>query len=76
VHYDAQKVLFSYLPAGKRHYNLFEINIDGTGLRQLTFGDWDDIEPTYTASGDIIFCSARSKRWVKCAASPVATLHR
>jgi len=76
VHYDAEKVLFSYLPAGKRHYNLFEINIDGTGLRQLTFGDWDDIEPTYTASGDIIFCSSRSKRWVQCAASPVATLHR
>jgi len=76
VHYDAEKVLFSYLPAGKRHYNLFEINIDGTGLRQLTFGDWDDIEPTYTASGDIIFCSSRAKRWVQCAASPVATLHR
>jgi len=75
VHYDAEKVLFSYLPAGKRHYNLFEINIDGTGLRQLTFGDWDDIEPTYTASGDIIFASSRSKRWVQCAASPVATLH-
>jgi len=76
VHYDAEKVLFSYLPAGKRHFNLFEINIDGTGLRQLTFGDWDDIEPTYTASGDIIFSSSRSKRWVQCAASPVSTLHR
>ena len=76
IHYDAEKVLFSYLPAGKRHYNLFEINIDGTGLRQLTFGDWDDIEPTYTASGNIIFCSSRSKRWVQCAATPVATLHR
>ncbi|MCL2346813.1 MAG: polysaccharide lyase family protein [Planctomycetaceae bacterium] len=76
VHYDAEKVLFSYLPAGKRHYNLFEINIDGTGLRQLTFGDWDDIEPTYTAGGDIIFSSSRCKRWVQCAASPVATLHR
>ncbi len=76
VHYDAKKVVFSYLPAGKRHYNLFEINIDGTALRQLTFGDWDDIEPTYTASGDVIFSSSRSKRWVQCAASPVATLHR
>jgi len=76
VHYDAEKVLFSYLPAGKRHYNLFEINIDGSGLRQLTFGDWDDIEPTYTAGGDIIFSSSRCKSWVQCAASPVATLHR
>ncbi len=75
VHYDAEKIIFSYLPAGKRHYNLYEINVDGSGLRQLTFGDWDDIEATYTASGDILFCSTRSKRWVQCAASPVATLH-
>ena len=75
VHYDAEKIVFSYLPAGKRHYNLYEIRVDGTGLKQLTFGNWDDIEPTYTANGDILFCSTRSKRWVQCAASPVATIH-
>ena len=76
IHYDGQKVVFSYLPAGKLHYNLYEINIDGTGLRQITTGDWDDIEPTYTASGDIIFCSSRSKRWVQCWLTQVATLYR
>ena len=75
IHYDGQRVLFSYLPAGTRHFNLYEINIDGTGLRQLTFGDWDDIEPTYTASGDIIFCSSRAKRWVQCWLTQVATLY-
>jgi len=76
VHYDGEKAIFSYLPAGKRHYNLYEINIDGTGMRQLTFGDWDDIEATYLASGDIIFCSSRTKRWVQCWLTQVATLHR
>lgn len=76
IHYDAQKVLFSYLPNGKRHYNLYEINLDGTGLRQLTFGDWDDVESTYLPNGDIIFVSTRSKRWVQCWLTQVATLHR
>ncbi|MCL2305143.1 MAG: polysaccharide lyase family protein [Planctomycetaceae bacterium] len=76
IHYDAEKCVFSYLPSGKRHFNLYEINLDGTGLRQLTFGDWDDIEPAYLPDGDIIFCSSRSKRWVQCWLTPVATLHR
>ena len=29
VHYDAQKILFSYCPSGKDNYSLYEINIDG-----------------------------------------------
>ena len=76
VHYSGKKIIFSYLPAGKRHFNLYEINSDGSGLRQITKGDWDDIEPTYTPSGDIIFCSSRAKRWVQCWLTPVATMHR
>ena len=76
IHYDGYRVVFSYLPSGSRHFNLYEINIDGTGLRQLTFGDYDDIEPTYTASGDIIFCSSRCNRWVQCWLTPVATLYK
>ena len=76
IHYDGKRIVFSYLPEGKRHFNLYEINIDGTGLRQLTSGDWDDIEPTYTAGGDIIFCSSRAKRWVQCWLTPVATIYR
>lgn len=44
LHYDAQKLVFAYLPQGKRHYSLFEINLDGTGLRQLT-GRGEDLAP-------------------------------
>ncbi|MDO4629140.1 MAG: polysaccharide lyase family protein [Planctomycetia bacterium] len=76
VHYDAKKCIFSYLKAGTKHYHLYEINLDGTGLRQLTDGNWDDIEPTYLPNGDIIFPSSRAKRWVQCWLTGVATLHR
>lgn len=76
VHYDAQRLLFSYRPGGTEHYHLYEINIDGSGLRQLTVGPFDDIEPTYLPDGDIVFVSSRCKRWVNCWLTKVAVLHR
>jgi hypothetical protein len=76
VHYDAQKILFCYRKGGTHNYNLYEINTDGTGLRQLTSGPWDDVEPTYLPDGGIAFCSTRCKRYIGCWLAPSATLHR
>ncbi|MBI5834211.1 MAG: hypothetical protein HZB16_18100 [Armatimonadetes bacterium] len=76
VHYDGQRVLFSYRRGGTHHYNLYEINVDGSGLRQLTTGDWDDVEPTYLPDGGIAFCSTRCRRYVPCWMAPVAVLFR
>ncbi len=44
LYYDAQKLIFAYLPQGRRHYSLYEINLDGTGLKQLT-GRGEDVSP-------------------------------
>jgi len=76
VHYDGGKVLFSYRKAGTHHYHLYEIGTDGTGVRQLTDGPWDDIEPTYLPGGDIVFCSTRCKRYIGCWLAPSAVLYR
>ncbi len=76
VHYDGQKILFSYRPGGTPTFHLYEINIDGSDLRQLTDGPDDDIEPTYLPDGSIIFCSSRCRRFVNCWYSRVATLYR
>ncbi|MCX7016014.1 MAG: hypothetical protein NTW86_26235, partial [Candidatus Sumerlaeota bacterium] len=75
VHYDAKKILFSYRKGGETVYHLYEINVDGSDLRQLTDGAYDDIESTYLPNGDIMLVSARCKRWVNCFLTPVATLH-
>jgi len=75
VHYDGRKVLFSWRRGGTDHFNLYEININGTGLRQITRGPWDDIEPTYLPDGDIMFCSSRCNRFVGCWHTPVAILY-
>lgn len=76
VHYSGDKILFSYRPAEEQHYHLYEINPDGTGLRQLTSAPRDDIEPVYLPDGGIMFCSSRSNRWVPCFKTQVATLYR
>jgi len=76
VHYDAEKILFSYRKGTSPYYNLYEIGVDGTGLRQLTDGPWDDIEPCYLPGGEIVFISSRCKRFVQCWLTQVATLHR
>ncbi len=76
VHYDAQKILFSFREGGSPYYHLYEINVDGSGLRQLTDGPYDDIEPCYLPDGRIVFVSSRCKRWVQCWVTQVAVLHR
>jgi len=76
VHYDAKKILFSYRKGSTHHYHLYEINIDGSGLKQLTDGPWDDVEPTYLPDGGIIFASTRCKRYILCWIAQAATLHR
>jgi len=76
VNYDATRILFSYRKGGTENYLLYEISPDGTGLRQLTTGEYDDFEPTYLPSGDIVFVSTRCKRWVNCWLTQVATMHR
>jgi hypothetical protein len=76
VHYDGQKILFSYRKGGTEQYHLYEMNADGTGLRALTDGAYDDIEPTYLPDGDIVFVSTRCKRWVNCWLTQVAIMYR
>jgi len=76
VHYDAGKILFAWRKPGSDPYHLYEINVDGGGLRQLTDGKYDDYEPMYLPDGDIVFVSTRCKRWVNCWKTQVGTLYR
>ena len=76
VHYDGKKILFSRRKGGSIYYHLCEINTDGTGLKQLTDGEFDDLEPVYLPDGGIMFVSSRCKRWVNCWHTQVAVLYR
>ena len=76
VHYDGGKILFAYRKGGTRHYNLYEINTDGNGLKQLTSGEWDDTDPAYLPDGGIIFVSSRCRRFIPCNHVQAAILYR
>ncbi|HON07561.1 MAG TPA: hypothetical protein PLW02_05605, partial [Verrucomicrobiota bacterium] len=76
VHYDGKKILFSWRKNNTDNFNLYEINTDGTGLRQITSGTYDDFEAIYLPNDDIVFVSTRCKRWVNCWMTQVGIMHR
>ena len=47
-------------------YHVFEMNLDGTGRRQLTRGRYDDFDARYLPSGEIVFVSTRKGQFLQC----------
>jgi hypothetical protein len=76
VHYDGKKIIFAWRKDGSRDYDLYEMNVDGTNIRQITSGPFDDYEPEYLPDGGIVFVSTRARRWVGCWMTQVGTIHR
>lgn len=67
VSFDATKILFSMRRDGTDDYHLYEVNADGSGLRQLTFGQGlSDIDPIYLPDGRICFTSTREPKYCMC----------
>ncbi len=50
-------------------YHLYEMNLDGTGLRRLTRGKYDDFDGRYLPGGGIVFLSTRRGKSVQCGKS-------
>ena len=59
VSFDGKRILFSMRPPGANDRNIFEINADGSGLRQVTSGGGHDFDPLYLPDGKILFTSSR-----------------
>jgi len=47
-------------------YHVFEMALDGTGLRQLTHGRYDDVDARYLPDGRIVFISTRKGTSLQC----------
>jgi mono/diheme cytochrome c family protein len=46
-------------------YHLFEMNIDGTSVRQLTHGKYDDFDGRYLPDGRVVFMSTRRGQFIQ-----------
>ncbi len=67
VRFDGKRVLFSMRRRIDDDYHLYEINADGSDLKQLTFGaGLSDIDPIYLPSGQIMFTSTREPKFCMC----------
>lgn len=60
VSFDARQITFSMRRGGDdQHYHIYTANLEATngdyGIRQLTFGDRDDLGPIWIAGGKIAF---------------------
>ena len=64
--FDAKRVLFCFKPHNEKSFHLYEINADGSGLRQLTDGIYDDFDPIYLPDGHIAFSTTRGHTYVRC----------
>ncbi|MDO4583975.1 MAG: hypothetical protein Q4D62_07715 [Planctomycetia bacterium] len=70
VSYDGKQILFCFKPHNEKAFHLYEINADGTGLRQITRGIFDDLDPIYLPDGEhILFLTARGYTYVRCMVS-------
>ncbi len=66
LHYDADRLTFT-MPNG-HSWQIHEIGIDGTGLRQISraIPDVDNFDPCYLPDGRIVFSSTASYTGVPC----------
>jgi len=76
VHYDGHTIVFAWRQGGTDPFHLYTIQADGTGLKQLTDGPYDDFEPCWLPDGGLVFVSSRGRRWVNCWLTQVAIVHR
>ena len=58
--WDATHVVFSYRGENDPWWHVYRVNVDGSGLEQLTDGPYHDVGPAYLPDGRIVFSSSRS----------------
>ena len=82
--YDGKQILFAYTDVGTFKtwtetsvFHIFKVNVDGTGLTQLTQGKNNDFDPTFLPDGRIVFVSDRRGGYGRChpRSVPVYTLY-
>ncbi|MHC4627744.1 MAG: HzsA-related protein [Planctomycetota bacterium] len=67
VHFEGERIVFSMRKDIEDDYHIYEINADGTGLRQLTSAPGvADFDPLYLPDDSIVFSSTREPKYCMC----------
>ena len=80
VSWDGRHILFAYCEAPtapadravhqERNYHIYQVASDGSELRQLTAGPYDDFSPRYLPDGKLLFLSTRRGGFHRCGGGP------
>lgn len=61
ISFDAARVIFSMKIGGFGRWQIWEMNVDGTGERRISGSDqWNDLDPAYLPDGRIVFTTDRN----------------
>jgi hypothetical protein len=77
VSFDGKRIVFSMRRNIDDDYHIYEINVDGSGLKQLTSAPGvSDIDPLYLPEGGIAFSSTREPKFCMCNRHIMANLFK
>lgn len=81
LHWDADKMLVTALSENSNTWQVFELNTDGTGMKQITpemGNDVDNVEGCFIPDGSTVFVSSATMMGVPCisGSSPVGNIYR
>jgi hypothetical protein len=74
--FDGREILFSWRRSENDFYQVYRINVDGTGLAQLTAHPSYNYDACWLPDGGIAFISTRETQVAYCWVSVVGVLHR
>lgn len=82
VSFDGRRIYFAFCECSAspkfrrdpeaflRHYHLYAMNADGSGMKRLTDGAYDDFSPKCLPNGRLLFISTRRGGFHRCGAGP------
>ena len=75
--FDGRRIIFSMRKSREDCFHIYEIDIDGQNLKQLTFANGiSDIDPLYLPDGGIVFSSSREPKYCMCNRHIMCNLYR
>lgn len=64
--FDATRVLYCMKLTNEPAYHLYETEVNGSATRQITRGQYNDLDPIYTADDSIVFSTSRCNQFLRC----------
>jgi hypothetical protein len=77
LHFEGRRVVFAMRRNINEDYHVWEINTDGSGLKQLTCAEGvSDYNPIYLPDDSIVFSSTREPKYNQCSQDIAANMFR